>query len=273
MAAVGRSGSTAEPSAAAAAAGGTAAGGTAELGSTVCMRQDKREARQSAVARSAVESCAAAGMGNTVARVAWAANTIRLAVVPVAAAVFADCAAIAAVAIATVAIAAVAIAMAAIAMAAIAEAVGYAAIAMVAIATVAAMVASVVGAPVAAQVVPPAGPAAAAVPSAVVLVAVPVAERLAAVAARVATVSVAAALSAVELTAQLAALVPLAVVVIGCSIVWSAASSCPPAPSTSFSHAPNANPRWRILQKRMWHLCVTAVRIYRRRCVGEGLIH
>lgn len=201
MAAVGRSGSTAEPSAAAAAA---AAGGTAELGSTVCMRQDKREARQSAVARSAVESCAAAGMGNTVARVAWAANTIRLVAVPVAAAVFADCAAIAAVAIATVAIATVAIA----------EAVGYAAIA------VAAMVASAAGPPVAAPVVSVAGLTAAAVPS---VVAAP------------AAVPVAAALSAVELTAQLAALVPPAVVavVVGCSIVRLAASSCPPAPSNT----------------------------------------
>lgn len=196
MAAVGRSGSTAEPSA--------AAGGTAELGSTVCIRQDKRGVRQSAAAWSAVGSCAAAGTGNTVARVAWAANTIRLAAVPVAAAVFADCAAIAIVAIA---------------MAAIAEAVGYAAIAMVA-----AMVVPAVGPPVAAQVVPPAGLAAAAVPS---VVAAPVAERLAAVAARVATVSVAAALSA--------ALVPsvAVAVVVGCSIVRLAASSCPPAPSNT----------------------------------------
>ncbi|KFI84506.1 hypothetical protein BREU_1282 [Bifidobacterium reuteri DSM 23975] len=224
MAAVGRSGSTAEPSAAAAAA---AAGGTAELGSTVCMRQDKREARQSAVARSAVESCAAAGMGNTVARVAWAANTIRLVAVPVADAVFADCAAIAAVAIATVAIA---------------EAVGYAAIA------VAAMVASAAGPPVAARVASVAGLTAAAVPSVVAApAAVPVAVRLAAVAALVAEVSVAAALSAVELTAQLAALVPPAVVVIGCSIVWLAASSCPPAPSTSFSHVRSAKPRCRMI--------------------------
>lgn len=201
MAAVGRSGGTAEPSA--------AAGGTAELGSTVCMRQDKRGVRQSAAAWSAVDSCAAVGMGNAVARVAWAANTIRLA------AVFADCAAIAIVAIA---------------MAAIAEAVGCAAIAMVA-----AMVVSAVGPSVAAQVVPPAGLAAAAVSSAVVPVAVPVAVRLAAVAARVATVSVAVALLAVELTALSAALVPsvAVAVVVGCSIVRLAASSCPPAPSNT----------------------------------------